>query len=323
MRSRKPVRHPILRSLFPVTLLSMLGICFALAWLVYAITHPPTHPYLVTPERIAQLSEHSARATDETWTNKDATHARGWLLRGGEGAPAILLLHAYGSDRSSLLNLGVKLNETLNCTVLWTDARAHGENPLPGASSFGAREADDAIDAINFLRSLKTETGEPLVSGDLGIYGVEMGAYSALVAASREPAVRALVLDSIAAQPAFVLRAALDKRAGAIASIVAPVARVGVQTYLFDFHANTPACEIAKGVSGSSLRVMLLSGADAGELRRATERVAECLPHRTSVEMNTELPLSNARVSLANSIEADAYDRRVIDFFDRALDGGS
>ncbi len=41
-----------------------------------------------------------------------------------------MLLHRYGGDRSWLFNLGVKINETTNFTILWPDLRGHGENPL-------------------------------------------------------------------------------------------------------------------------------------------------------------------------------------------------
>jgi len=33
----------------------------------------------------------------------------GWLLRGSEGAPAVIFLHRYGGDRSLLFNLGMKV----------------------------------------------------------------------------------------------------------------------------------------------------------------------------------------------------------------------
>ena len=93
----------------------------------------------MTPEKFAQLSNRGTKATDVTWQNGDGTQARGWLLLGGEGAPAVILLHRYGADRSWVLNLGVKLNEALNYTVLWPDLRGHGENPPVARTTFGAR----------------------------------------------------------------------------------------------------------------------------------------------------------------------------------------
>src|SRR5918999_1538162 len=116
-------------ALLPTVLIVILAVVGVSVWLVRGATRPPRQAYLVTPEKFAQLSDRGLRATEERWSNRDGTEARGWLLRGAEGAPAVVLLHGYGADRSWLLNLGVKINETTNLTVLLPDLRSHGENP--------------------------------------------------------------------------------------------------------------------------------------------------------------------------------------------------
>ena len=112
--------------LLPVLVLLFLAAMGAATWFVYSVSTPPTAPYLVTPAKFAQLSSRGAQITDETWSNPDGTSARGWLLRGAQGAPAVVLLHRYGTDRSHLLNIGVKLSEATNFTVLMPDLRGHG-----------------------------------------------------------------------------------------------------------------------------------------------------------------------------------------------------
>jgi len=312
-------RHPRrTRTLLPVIVLLLLGTMAFVLWLAYTATHPPTRPYLVTPERFSSLSEQGLRATEETWQNRDGTTARGWLLRGTEGAPAVVMLHAFERDRSSFLNLGVKLNEATNFTVLWTDARGHGENPVGGASAFGAREGTDVIDALNYLRTLKARDDMPLISGDVGIYGVEMGAYAALAAATQDPAVRALVLDSIITQPDELLRLAVLRRTSLDSSIINSLARLGTHLYFLGSYDNTPACTLASRLTGDT-RVMLLSGADAGALRDATAQLAGCLPAQARVELNAEIPVTGLSVISATGVESEAYDRRVIDFFERML----
>src|SRR5256885_12667394 len=92
------------------------------------------------------------QAQDGAWENHDRTQARGWVIRGTEGAPAVILLHGYGADRSWLLNLAVKTNETTNFTVLWPDLRGHGENPLVNWTSLGKVEGDDVTAAIDYLQ---------------------------------------------------------------------------------------------------------------------------------------------------------------------------
>ncbi|MBA2341122.1 MAG: alpha/beta hydrolase, partial [Pyrinomonadaceae bacterium] len=195
----------ILKTLLPVALVVLLALAGAVGWLLHSVAHPPRHAYLVTPEKFKQMSPRGVGATEERWTNPDGTMARGWLLRGGEGLPSVVLLHAYGADRSWLLNLAVKLNETTNFTVLAPDARGHGENPPVGWTSFGAAEGEDALAAIEFVRSLRTSQNRPLTNSIIGLYGVEMGAYAALAAGSKKDA-RALVLDSVPAAPDVLLR---------------------------------------------------------------------------------------------------------------------
>ena len=279
--------------------------------------HPPRHAYLVTPERFSQLSDRGLQATNETWTNSDGTAARGWLLRGAPGAPAVVLLHAYGTDRSWLLNLGVKLNEATNYTVLWPDLRGHGQDPPVEWTSFGVREADDAQAALEHLRSLRTPQGSQLIGEAMGLYGVELGAYAALRAATRVDGVRAFVLDSVPTGPDDILRAAVQGRTGLKNSLLQLLARGGVRIYFLGSYENTPACDAAAG--SNNQHVLLLSGEDARGLSDSTTALAQCFPDTTRMEVKSNLPLTGLNLASAPGEQGEAYDRTVIDFFDRTL----
>ena len=136
------------RLLLPVIVLMVMAVAGASVWLVHETAHPVSAAYLVTPEVYGMLSARGAQVTDEKWVNKDGTSARGWLLRGSQDAPAVILLHKYGANRSHVLNLGVKLNEATNFTILMPDQRGHGQNPSVNYTSFGGFEADDTTAAI-------------------------------------------------------------------------------------------------------------------------------------------------------------------------------
>src|SRR5205814_871139 len=113
----------ILKTFLPIVLVIVVvfvAICF---WLVRSITRPPRAAYLVTPQSFSRVTGPMLQAQDVTWKNHDGTQARGWLIRGAQGAPAVILLHSYGADRSWLLNLAVKTNETTNYAVLHCLAR--------------------------------------------------------------------------------------------------------------------------------------------------------------------------------------------------------
>lgn len=316
MASRRSPGKRIFKAFLPILLLVLLGVGGAVGWIVHGVTHPLSRAYVVTPEQFSQLSDRGLKATNEMWTNRDGTTARGWLLRGGEGKPAVVLLHRYGADRSWLLNLGVKLNEATNYTVLWPDLRGHGANPLVPWTSLGPREAEDTLAALDYLRNLKTEQQRPLVGDALGLYGVEMGAFAALKAAHNQ-SVRALVLDSVPASTQDILRAAVKTRVGLDNGLVQLLTRGGMRLYFRDGYQ--PATSCASVPTSASLRVLLLAGSDAPQLRDSTIALARCFPNPNNVELKTDLPLTGFNLPFSTGVQGEAYDRLVIDFFDRTL----
>ena len=303
-------------ALLPILLLLVLALVGVTVWLVYSATRPPRRGYLVTPEQFLRLSDRGLRATEEKWQNRDGTTARGWLLRGAEGSPGVLLLHGYGADRSWLLNLGVKINETTNMTVLLPDLRGHGHEPPVQTSSFGSAEADDALDALEYLRGLKSPQGRALI-GALGVYGVEAGAYAALASSQREAAVRAVVLDSVPDGPDDVLASAVRDRTGIDNRLLQALARLGTRVYYAGRYKSEAACTLAEGLG--ERQVLLLSGEGAGHLKQTTETLSNCFPVRANVETHTDLPLTGLALASASPEQDEAYDRRLIDFFDRTL----
>src|SRR6185295_14905142 len=157
MPPRRRIGKRLIKSFLPIVLVIVLAVVASLTYIIYCVSRPAKRPYVVTPESFSRISGRALKVTDESWTTLDGKQARGWLLKGVEGAPAVVLLHRYGGDRSWLFNLGVKINETANFTILWPDLRGHGENPLIKSTSLGEREGDDLLGAIKYLRGLKTE----------------------------------------------------------------------------------------------------------------------------------------------------------------------
>lgn len=317
MASRRRPGKKLLKSLLPILLLLTVAVVGALVFIVYGITRPPRRAYLVTPQTFSQISGSVLRVTDQSWHNRDNSPARGWLLRGAEGAPAVVLLHRYGADRSWLFNLGVKLNETTNFTILWPDLRGHGLTPPVNWASFGTSEGDDVLAALAFLRSLKTERGKRLLGDNMGLYGVELGAYASLSAAREDTGVRALVLDSVPRNPDELLHAAVKNDLGVDNRPLQSLARAATRIYFLGRYENTSACEFAASIS--SRRVLLLSGADAAYLRDSTVALARCFQDSANLEVKTDLPLTGFNLPSSTGEQGEGYDRRVIDFLDRNL----
>ena len=315
MVRRQRLGKKFFKSLLPILLLLTVAIVAALSLIVYGITRPPRSAYLVTPEAFSQISGPALKVSDQTWSNRDKTQARGWLLRGADGAPAVILGHRYGVDRSWLFNLGIKINETTGFTILWPDLRGHGLNPAVNWTSFGSLEGDDTLAALDYVRSLKTATGEKLVGDKVGLYGIELGAYASLRAASEDQSVSVLVIDSVPKDPDELLRAAVRQDVGIDSQPLTSLSRIATKAYFLGRYENIPACDLAALLKNQ--KVLLLSGADAGYLRDSTMALASCFG--TSVEAKTDLPLTGFRLPSATGEQGEGYDRLVIEFFDRNL----
>lgn len=317
MPPRRRFGKRLVKSLLPIALVIVLAVVGSLSFIVYCVSHPTRRPYVVTPESFSRISGRALKVTDESWTTLDGHEARGWLMKGAEGAPAVVLLHRYGGDRSWLFNLGVKINETTHFTILWPDLRGHGENPLIKWTSLGTRDGDDVVAALNFLRGLKSENQKTLVGESFGVYGVELGAYSGLKATRKEPQIKVLVLDSVTRSPNELLSTTVASCVGLDNGLVQSFSRLAMKTYMLGSYDNTDACEFAR--TARDQRVLLLSGAEAGQLRNGTASLQSCFPNPANVEVRTDLPLSGFSLPSATGEQGEAYDRVVIEFFARNL----
>ncbi len=306
------------RLLLPVFLLIASAVGAGSVWLVYSTARPISTGYLVTPDKYGQLSTRAAQVTEESWTNLDGSSARGWLLRGADNAPAVILLHKYGANRSHVLNLGVKLNESTNFTVLMPDQRGHGDDPLVKNASFGGCESEDAAAAVQYLRNLKGINQSPLVGKKIGMYGVEMGAIAAISTAVREPSVTALALDSVPLGSDNVLTGSVDRRFPFATFATTRLAKLGTRLYYFDgCYKREPVCETARRVEGNN--VLLLAGVDAIDFQDSTSSLNKCFSSNNKVETKTDLSPSGFSINNASLSQSEAYDQRLIDFFRNAL----
>jgi pimeloyl-ACP methyl ester carboxylesterase len=318
MAKTKRLFKSLYRLILPVFILLFAAVVAASIWLVHTASIPPQAAYLVTPEKYGQFSARGARVTEETWTNPDNTQSRGWLLRGAENAPAVILLHRYGADRSYVLNLGVKLNEATDFTVLMPDERGHGANPAVKSTTFGGCETDDALTAIRFLRDLKTANQTPLVGKNIGFYGVETGALAALSAAAKDESVKALALDSVPSDSDAVIASATDSRFPFASSQTAKLAQLGTYFYFYNgCYRRNSACDVAKSISNR--QVLLLAGKDAPGFQSSTAKLERCFSGETKVEAKNDLNPSGYGITSASLEQSSAYEQRVIEFFKQNL----
>lgn len=308
----------IFRLFLPILLLLIIAAAGASIWLVHEVSHPGNTGYLVTPEKYGMLSSRGAQVTEESWPVRDGGTQKGWLLRGSPNFPAVILLHKYGANRSHVLNLGVKLNEATNFTVLMPDLRGHGIESTEQKCTFGGCEADDLTSSVEYLKGLKTPEQFQLIGGDIGVFGVEVGALTALSGAAVNPAIKALALDSVPADSDTLLAAVISRRFQFASNITERLGQLGTYGYFYDAcYKREPSCEIAKQLGNRS--VLLLAGADSRDFQESTSRLSKCFPATVKMDSKTDLSPSGMGILNASLENSEAYDQRVIDFFRNSL----
>ena len=317
MAHQRRLGKKLFKAVLPILLVVVVATGIALGSIVYGISRPPRQPYLVTPESFSQISGSALKVTDEAWRNRDGSAARGWLLRGAEGAPAVIVLHRYGADRSWLFNLGIKLNETTNFTILWPDLRGHGLNPPVTSTGFGNGEGTDLVAAVDFLRTVKTSSGSQLAGENAGAYGVELGAYAALSAASQDPRLKVLVLDSVPSDSDELVNASVIGDVGISNPVLLFMARIATRIYFLGHFENKSSCELAKTLKAQ--RILLLAGADNSPFHDSTASLVKCFPNPGNLEAKLDLPLTGFTLTSATGEQGEGYDRPVIDFFNKNL----
>jgi dipeptidyl aminopeptidase/acylaminoacyl peptidase len=100
----------------------------------------------------------------------------------------VVLLHGYGGTQDEVLPLANQLHEA-GFSVFSYDQRGCGASTAE--ITFGAREQEDLISVVDYLSSRPDVDRERL-----GVFGFSMGGATAIMAAAREPRLKAVVADS-------------------------------------------------------------------------------------------------------------------------------
>jgi pimeloyl-ACP methyl ester carboxylesterase len=150
--------------------------------LLYRHAHPGRAAASETP------AELFTRYDDVSFTASDGVRVEGWWIAGKPGNPILVLCHDLAGSKASLLGLAAQLADQ-QYSILLFDFRGHGASG--GTSSFGTLEKRDLLGAIDWA------SARPGVDAShVGVIGIGMGAYAAILAASERPQVRCLALDS-------------------------------------------------------------------------------------------------------------------------------
>jgi dipeptidyl aminopeptidase/acylaminoacyl peptidase len=259
----------------------------------------------------------------------DAINIKGWLIPGvlADGRltvdRVIVAVHGTRTNRESpgdhLLELTAALAQH-GFGVLSFDMRGMGES-TPAPLSMGALEQRDVLGAVDFLRRgipPFPELGRPRIIGGLGI---SMGAATMLLAASREPAIAAIVSDSAYAEVVPILEREIAKRnvapVGRVPGVLAPGALVMARLlYGVDFFAARPVATIAR-IAPRPL--LLIHGTADDYVPIANFHQLQAAATSPSGSQVATWIVPNARHAQAFKKTGAEYVTRVVAFFDAAL----
>lgn len=302
----------------PAVLVFAVGVAALDFYFIHRMTHPHRTALYGSP-RDFQLILQKPMWFDEKWKNSDSTQTVGWLLSRGKPAPAIILSHGYGSNRSELLTLAFELWKS-GYNVLVYDLRGHGESPVQW-SGLGTYEKDDLLSAIRFLRSQKTESGQELLDGRIGLYGVDLGGYISIVASTQDPMIKAVAVDSVYPDVSHFMSYQLKSIVGSDSDIANRLAdshltsqlnELAIQLYLLRREDTSPAVDSVATASGR--KFLFITGKNSAGLALTTLAL-----HSAAKDPKQLAEVDQSRTIRLYDTASSDYDDRVVAFFREAI----
>lgn len=155
-------------------------------WFSSVVTNAKTRP--LDRQLTETPADYNAEFRDVEFQTSDGVKISGWLLPSRGKRATIIYSHGLFRSRRELLERAIDLWR-LGYGALLYDARNHGDSG-PARVSFGYNERLDAEAAFRFLREdLRTEDR-------IALFGISMGAATALLATAETPGVAAVISDS-------------------------------------------------------------------------------------------------------------------------------
>jgi len=273
---------------------------------VYRVTHPPRQSD--APPTLASVV---VPFEEVRFDSSDGVSIDGWLLSGEPGRPFIILCHALGRSKASVLDLAVQLQiEGFN--LLLFDFRGHGSSG-GNASSLGISEKREIIGAVDFLTAL-----EGAGTDRIGVYGVGMGAHAAVLAAVDRPAIKVLVLDGLYPDPGFPLMRGVYGGWSFGADHLGFAPRAAFAVLSLSRVDEQRAAELLPRLLGRD--VLLVAPETDSALAREMERMYLTIPEQRESDGNLVL-LPSTRVEELYGEELAIYGDRVAQFFRERLLG--
>jgi pimeloyl-ACP methyl ester carboxylesterase len=123
---------------------------------------------------------------DVSFRSGDGTELKGWWVPAAPSLGSVVMVHGLNRSRIEMVKR-VPFVHARGWSTLLLDLRHHGASGGE-ATTFGVKEKDDVKAAAHFARER--------AAGPVVLWGVSLGAASAVLAAAEDPGVKGLICDS-------------------------------------------------------------------------------------------------------------------------------
>jgi pimeloyl-ACP methyl ester carboxylesterase len=224
----------------------------------------------------------------------------GWFFPGLKSAPTIILCPAYESSRGELVTLAAALQDH-QYNVLLFDFSAHGTSG--GRSTLGFQEVGElraVMDAVANRGDVDTTR--------FGLWGVNLGAYTALAEATADQRVRALAVESPYDHPSEMVELLIARSGLGVVPFVTEMAQMGFRWMNPQFR-NVPPLENRIGRLSGVAQLYMESPEDP-VLSASTSKLfdASPMPHELAV-------LTHGNYAGMVDEDKREYENRIVSFF--------
>jgi pimeloyl-ACP methyl ester carboxylesterase len=279
-----------------------------LVLLLVFVAFPAAASFLITNSRF-RFPERGPKTPDEVglqvenveFVSSDGIALRGWWSRGDPAKPAIIFAHGLNRSRVELLERAAESNRK-GYGVLLFDLRNHGESGQ-AYTTLGILESRDVCAASAFLRKTAPQRAQVL-------WGVSMGASSALLAAKQCPGFTAAISDS-----SFLsFRETVAHHLGLYFRLPAfPIANTIVGLTAVRVGINPDDGDVEAAVKQTRMPILFIAG---GDDRRMPPAVAERLLKASSATGSRLLVVPKAKHGEAIAADRKLYLNSAFEFLD-------
>jgi pimeloyl-ACP methyl ester carboxylesterase len=223
----------------------------------------------------------------------------GIFFPGLRGAPTIVLCHGYSSQRADILTMVTTLQDH-HYNVFLFDFSGHGITP--GLTTFGYKEVGELRAAIEALS--QRDDVDPM---RFGVWGTDLGGYTALYEATSDTRVRALAVASVYEAPVDMVVLQVDRTGLQALPLVVPLCKFGFRMLNYRYRKEP---RLVAGLSRlQGVPKLFIEVHDERQLYDSTTRLFKSAPdpRQQLVENASYLEMSDE--------ERHTYENAIVTFF--------